>query len=640
MEKNTILKLIIQYLNEKGFKEVAEKIENESQTYLESPELRKLQNSILVGEYEESIKIILLNCKEFERLLIIPKIRVRQVFEAIINHRENCVEIIRKIANSSNLYDKDSAIERSISLVFIKDMEVLLRKMKELCPAACSKESLIDYIKSVLNKSNSLLKTLYPGSLENMLDTVLKNQIRTCKFHNTKMNTFSYFENHICKKENIPYKNLISLEKHNEEIINISLSNNGSYFAAALKSNNIAIYQINLQEKEASSRRLSIDHNITAKNKVDRKYSGISENENSSKITNFNTLHIKDSLGLDRSLSGINKSEDKDKFVMEIKLINLIEAHKSQITAIYWHPTDKFIFSSSKDCQVKIFNPYATQHQVIRNLEGHNSMVTSVIFCPKDNRILSIGLDQNIFSWSMEGKSELYKKTNSTVSEILYSVLYNYLISIEATNNSVIIYDYSSKNEVYKLQINDAIISTALSKLDKGGYLLINSSKATPVLNLFNLSTKQIERKFFGHRQERFSIKCAFGGEDENFLVCGSEEGKIYVWNRFHSIPILSIKAHSGPVNAVIFPSINILSNIIISCSDDHTIKLFSTDVIYKAYIDHHNKTSSQFSFNAKEKIMCDQMYMVTGNSVQNTSNNNIEEDHGESNNYSDENSD
>ena len=640
MEKNTILKLIIQYLNEKGFKDVAEKIEVESQINLESTELRNLQNSILTGNYEDSIKIILINCKEFERLLIIPKIRVRQVFEEIINHRENSVEIIRKIANSTNLYDKDSAIERSISLVFIKDMDLLLRKMKELCPASYTKESLIDYIKSVLNKSNSLLKTLYPGSLENMLDSVLKNQIRTCKFHNTKLNTFSYFENHLCMKENIPYKNLISLERHNEEIINISLSNNGNYLAAALKSNSIAIYQIILHEKESTSRRFSIEQNSASRNIVDRKYSGMSESENSGKIINFNTLHLKDSLGFDRGLSGLNKSDDKDKYIMEIKLINLIEAHKSQITSIYWHPTDKYIFSSSKDCHIKIINPYATNNQIHKILEGHNTMVTSVIFCPKDNRILSIGLDQNIFSWSMEGKSELYKKTNSTVSEILYSILHNYLISIEATNNSVIIYDYSNKNEIYKLQVNDAIVSTALSKLDKGGYLLINSSKATPVLNLFNLTTKQIERKFFGHRQERFSIKCSFGGEDENFLVCGSEEGKIYVWNRFHSIPILSIKAHSGPVNTVIFPSINILSNLIISCSDDHTIKLFSTDLFSKAYTDNHNKTSSQFSFNAKEKLMCDQIYMVTGNSAQNTSNNNIEEDYGESNNYSDENSD
>ena len=88
MEKNTIIKLIIQYLNEKGYKEVAEKIESETQTYLESPELRKLTNAILEGNYEESIKIVLENCKEFERISIIPKIRVRQIFDMIITNKD------------------------------------------------------------------------------------------------------------------------------------------------------------------------------------------------------------------------------------------------------------------------------------------------------------------------------------------------------------------------------------------------------------------------------------------------------------------------------------------------------------------------------------------------------------------------
>ena len=554
----------------------------------------------------------------------------------ILNQKEKSLEFIRKIASSPNLYEKDSAIERSIALVFVKDKDVLISKMKELCPAAHSKEALIDHIKSILNKSNSLLKTLYPGSLESMLDIVIKNQIKTCKHHNSKTNTFSYFENHVCKKENIPYKHLITIEKHNEEIISISLSNNGSFFAAALKNNNIAIYQIILMEKESCSRKFSLDQIVVTK---DRKYSGMSSDKDGQK-SNYNSNIIKENYNLDRLLSGVSKQEEREKFVVEIKMINLIAEHKTQITAIQWHPSDKYIVSSSKDQTIKLINPFSQNNPVIKTLEGHNSMVTSVIFCPKDNKILSIGLDQNIFSWTLEGKSEIYKKTNSTVSEILYSSLHNYLISIEATNNSVILYDYTSKNEVFKLQLNDAIISSALSKIDKGGYLLVNCSKATPVLNLFNLSTKQIERKFFGHRQERFSIKCAFGGEDENFLVCGSEEAKIYIWNRYHSIPILSIKAHSAPVNTVIFPSITNLSNLILSCSDDHTIKLFSTDLINKAYFDDHNKTLSHFSFIQGEKIVCDQIQNDVKNSQQ-TVTNNIEEDVGESPNYfSDENSD
>ena len=636
MEKNTIIKLIIQYLNEKGYKEVAEKIESETQTYLESPELRKLTNAILEGNYEESIKIVLENCKEFERISIIPKIRVRQIFDMIITNKDKSLEFIRKIASSNNLYEKDSTIERSMSLVFIKDKDVLNNKMKELCPAAFNNEALVDHIKSILNKSNSLLRTLYSGSLENMLDTVIKNQIKTCNYHNTKINTFSYFENHICQKESIPYKNLINIEKHNEEILNISLSNNGNYFAAALKNNNIAIYQIILFENKTGSRKISHDYSNSINNNPSGKViSKDSERKNSTSsdkdLTNIN---------LKRMTSAEGKNDEKDRYVLEIKLINIIAEHKTQITAISWHPTDKFIVSCSKDQTIKIFNPFSlnSSNCLVRTLEGHNSMVTSVIFCPLDNRILSIGLDQNILSWTMDGKSDLYKKTNSTVSEILYSQQFNYLISIEATNNSVIIYNYTTKNEEFKLQLNDAIISTALSKLDKGGYLLINSSKATPVLNLFNLTTKQIERKFFGHRQERFSIKCSFGGEDENFLVCGSEEAKIYVWNRYHSIPILAIKAHSAPVNAVIFPSFNNLSNIIISCSDDHTIKIFSTDLINKAFFDDNSKTLSNFLFISGEKIICDRQNVEINN--HNTINNNIEEDNNESGNYYSDNSD
>ena len=648
MEKNTILKLIIQHLNEKGFKEVAEKIENETKTYLESPQLRNLQNSIQEGNYEESIKLVLENCKEFERISIIPKIRVRQIFELILTQKDKTLEFIRKIASSENFYEKDSTIERSVSLVFIQDKEILNKKMKELCPSAYSKEALIDYIKSILNKSNSLLKTLYPSSLENMLDTVIKNQIKTCKYHNTKVNSFSYFENHTCKKECIPYKNLITIEKHNEEIINITLSNNGNYFAASLKNNYIAIYQIILIEKENKSRKVSIECNNQSNSsnfKINNNVkTGINHINNVSNDMNIKSnLANKDSVNFERMLSGLNKPEDRDRFILEIKLINQINAHKGQITAISWHPNDKYIVTSSKDQTIKIFNPFAQNGTpcLVRTLESHNSMVTSVIFCQKDNKILSIGLDQNIFSWTFEGKSELYKKTNSTISEILYSQAHNYLISIEATNNSVIIYDYSTKNEVFKLQLNDAIISSSLSKIDKGGYLLINSSKATPVLNLFNLSTKEIEMKFFGHRQERFSIKCGFGGEDENFLVCGSEEAKIYVWNRYHSIPILAIKAHSAPVNAIIFPSFNNLSNIIISCSDDHTIKVFSTDLINKAYFDDQNKTLQHFMFVPGEKIICDQLNVENNvnNNISRT-NNNIEEENAESANYSDDISD
>ena len=49
--------------------------------------------------------------------------------------------------------------------------------MRELHPVSFSRDSLNDYIESILSNSNSLLKSLHPRSLEYMLDSLIKNQI-------------------------------------------------------------------------------------------------------------------------------------------------------------------------------------------------------------------------------------------------------------------------------------------------------------------------------------------------------------------------------------------------------------------------------------------------------------------------------
>ena len=65
----------------------------------------------------------------------------------------------------------------------------------------------------------------------------------------------------------------------------------------------------------------------------------------------------------------------------------------------------------------------------------------------------------------------------------------------------------------------------------KGEKLLINSSNLTPVISLHELKNCNLIRKFFGHRQERLTTKCYFGGYKEKFIVCGSDTKEIFIWN-------------------------------------------------------------------------------------------------------------
>jgi WD40 repeat protein len=302
---------------------------------------------------------------------------------------------------------------------------------------------------------------------------------------------------------------------------------------------------------------------------------------------------------------------------IEINLINLIEApHKNQINSLVWNSSDTLILTASKDKLAKVFDPITGVCKL--TLEGHEGMVSSAVFVDNETKILTSGLDYKISLWDIQGKLE-YSVTvpNITVSEILYSASFNFVILISATTNSILIYDISTKLELDRIPMNDAIVSCAISKLDNGEFLLVNSSKATPVLNLLNLKNKKFVRKYFGHRQERFTIKCNFGGENENFLLCGSEDAKIYIWNRNHSIPIYEIKAHTSPVNAVIW-SHCYYTDLIISCSDDHTIKILSNDNVDKIYYFSDKVRSLEHKF-----VNFDENKLEVRNNTNNTTNNN-----------------
>ena len=81
------------------------------------------------------------------------------------------------------------------------------------------------------------------------------------------------------------------------------------------------------------------------------------------------------------------------------------------------------------------------------------------------------------------------------------------------------------------IEASDTLLSIALSK--DGRYLLANLSFKLPRLEIYDLDRKgEVVARYRGHKQEMFIVKCAFGGVSEGFVMCGSEDSCIYIWNR------------------------------------------------------------------------------------------------------------
>lgn len=92
----------------------------------------------------------------------------------------------------------------------------------------------------------------------------------------------------------------------------------------------------------------------------------------------------------------------------------------------------------------------------------------------------------------------------------------------------------------YEVEMSDTVTSIALSK--DGRYLLANVSLKDARLELFDLgsggsgsSSKRAElirRYKGGHEQSMFVLRCAFGGANEQFVLCGSEDATAAIWSK------------------------------------------------------------------------------------------------------------
>ena len=123
--------------------------------------------------------------------------------------------------------------------------------------------------------------------------------------------------------------------------------------------------------------------------------------------------------------------------------------------------------------------------------------------------------------------------------------------------NDIILYDHKNYREINTISELDPIISSNLSINDEGRFLITNISKVNASINLYDLRTCTMVNKFYGHTQEQYVIECSFAGDNDEFIICGSEDACIYIWHRSSSIAISVIRGHTGSINSCLLPFYN-----------------------------------------------------------------------------------
>lgn len=86
-------------------------------------------------------------------------------------------------------------------------------------------------------------------------------------------------------------------------------------------------------------------------------------------------------------------------------------------------------------------------------------------------------------------------------------------------DKQIIVYNFITREEEYSILLK--VKMTCISISQDSQYMLLNM--ADNEVQLIDIETAEIVRRFFGQKQGEFVIRSAFGGGDENLIISGSE---------------------------------------------------------------------------------------------------------------------
>ncbi|XP_057781766.1 WD repeat-containing protein WDS homolog [Salvia miltiorrhiza] len=304
---------------------------------------------------------------------------------------------------------------------------------------------------------------------------------------------------------------------------------------------------------------------------------------------------------------------DRDQFPTETTQI--LTNHQNEVWSVQFSNNGEYLASSSSDCTAIIWKVQDDNRVTLRHvLCGHKKPVSFVAWSPDNSMLLTCGNMEVLKLWDVETGTcrQTFGGDGFVVSSCAWfpdskclvcgssdpkKGIYMWdcegneikawkgmrmpkVIDIAVTPDGENLISIFSDKEIRILNLAtnaERVISeehsiTSLSVSGDSNYLIVNLNSQE--IHLWDVTTKWIEpRKYSGHRQQKYVIRSCFGGLNSMFIASGSEDSKVYIWNRRSSSPIEILSGHLKTVNCVSWNPRR--PQMLASASDDNTIRIW-----------------------------------------------------------------
>eukprot|EP00735_Rhodelphis_limneticus_P012679 TRINITY_DN5999_c0_g1::TRINITY_DN5999_c0_g1_i1::g.9861::m.9861 TRINITY_DN5999_c0_g1::TRINITY_DN5999_c0_g1_i1::g.9861 ORF type:complete len:649 (+),score=76.14,sp/Q28D01/WDR26_XENTR/37.95/1e-119,WD40/PF00400.27/1.1e-09,WD40/PF00400.27/1.1e-09,WD40/PF00400.27/6.2e-07,WD40/PF00400.27/2.2e+02,WD40/PF00400.27/5e+03,WD40/PF00400.27/1.7,WD40/PF00400.27/1.4e-11,eIF2A/PF08662.6/0.015,eIF2A/PF08662.6/1.4e+02,CLTH/PF10607.4/0.017 TRINITY_DN5999_c0_g1_i1:3-1949(+) len=253
----------------------------------------------------------------------------------------------------------------------------------------------------------------------------------------------------------------------------------------------------------------------------------------------------------------------------EITVKFTLTLHNKPLSFLAWSHDDKYLVTCGNDKTIRLWD--MTDGSCLKLYDKHTDAVTTCAWLSDSRRFVSGGLDKNIFEWDIHGNL-LRKWTGTRINDLAITNDDSKMLVV--SDKKIRIYDLTAASEECEDTISEVEAITSLVLSDDSQYALVNISSQE--IHLWSLKDKCLVQKYRGHRQGRYVIRSTFGGINQAFVISGSEDSQVYLWQRGNGTHLLTLPGHSGTVNDVSWNPTN--PYMFASASDDHTIRIWGVD--------------------------------------------------------------
>uniref|UniRef100_A0A674AS04 WD repeat domain 82 n=1 Tax=Salmo trutta TaxID=8032 RepID=A0A674AS04_SALTR len=204
----------------------------------------------------------------------------------------------------------------------------------------------------------------------------------------------------------------------------------------------------------------------------------------------------------------------------------------------YTHAANTVVYSSNKiDDTIRYLSLHDNKY--IRYFPGHNKRVTALSMSPVDDTFISGSLDKTIRLWDLRSPN----------CQGLMHLQGKPVCSFDPEDGQIV---RPGPFATFKLQYDRTCEWTGLKFSNDGKLILVSTNGGA--LRLLDAFKGAVMHSFGGYNNSKAVTLEASFSPDSQFIMIGSEDGKIHVWNAESGMKVAVLDGkHTGPVTCLQF---------------------------------------------------------------------------------------